>query len=170
MRRECRERFPRHLLQRKTQVSDPGMHHGTCVTHAVMHVGIADPRRWGNREIRCLYFVETVMVWRAMIWPAACAPPTSLYLQKLQIRHKVAAIHANCSKCSGVNDVVQSACMRISLWKELNFPFIDVKFYRNQIYIYDAILVDIILIQWNYLKVCMWGMAARNVRRAYLVQ
>ena len=32
-RRECRERFPRHRLQRKPLVSDPGMHHGTCVTH-----------------------------------------------------------------------------------------------------------------------------------------
>ena len=33
MRRECRERFPRHRLQRKPLVSDPGMHHRTCVTH-----------------------------------------------------------------------------------------------------------------------------------------
>ena len=33
MRRECQERFPRHRLQRKPLVSDPGMHHGTCVTH-----------------------------------------------------------------------------------------------------------------------------------------
>ena len=33
MRRECRERFPRHRLQSKPLVSDPGMHHGTCVTH-----------------------------------------------------------------------------------------------------------------------------------------
>ena len=33
MRRECRERFPRNRLQRKPQVSDPGMHHGTSVTH-----------------------------------------------------------------------------------------------------------------------------------------
>ena len=30
---ECRERFPRHRLQRKPLVSDPGKHHGTCVTH-----------------------------------------------------------------------------------------------------------------------------------------
>ena len=29
MRRECRERFPRHRLQRKPLVNDPGMHHGT---------------------------------------------------------------------------------------------------------------------------------------------
>ena len=33
MRREYRERFPRHRLQRKPLVNDPGMHHGTCVTH-----------------------------------------------------------------------------------------------------------------------------------------
>ena len=33
MRRECRERFPRHRSQRKPLVNDPGMHHGTCVTH-----------------------------------------------------------------------------------------------------------------------------------------
>ena len=32
-RRECRERFPRHRLKRKPLVNDPGMHHGTCVTH-----------------------------------------------------------------------------------------------------------------------------------------
>ena len=33
MRQECRERFSRHRLQRKPLVSDPGMHHGTCVMH-----------------------------------------------------------------------------------------------------------------------------------------
>ena len=34
MHRGCRERFPRHRHQRKTLVtcSDPGMHHGMCVT------------------------------------------------------------------------------------------------------------------------------------------
>ena len=33
MRRECRERFSHHWVQRKPRVSDPDMHHGTCVTH-----------------------------------------------------------------------------------------------------------------------------------------
>ena len=42
MSRECRERFPRHRLQRKPLVSEPGMHHGTCVT---MHIGNTNPRR-----------------------------------------------------------------------------------------------------------------------------
>ena len=30
VRPECRERFPRHRLQRKPLVSDPGMHYGSC--------------------------------------------------------------------------------------------------------------------------------------------
>ena len=33
MRREYRERFSCHQLQSKQHVSDPGMHHDTCVTH-----------------------------------------------------------------------------------------------------------------------------------------
>ena len=33
MRRECRDRFPRHWLQRKPLFSDPSMHHDTYVTH-----------------------------------------------------------------------------------------------------------------------------------------
>ena len=33
MPRECRERFPRHRLQRKPLVSDPAMHHGTFEMH-----------------------------------------------------------------------------------------------------------------------------------------
>ena len=45
MHRKCRERFPRYR-QMKPVISDSGMHHGTCVTHAraVMHFGIANPR------------------------------------------------------------------------------------------------------------------------------
>ena len=33
MRQECRERFPRHRLQRKPLVSDLNMRNGMCVTH-----------------------------------------------------------------------------------------------------------------------------------------
>ena len=33
MPQECWERFPHHRLQMKPQVSDPSMHHGTCVKH-----------------------------------------------------------------------------------------------------------------------------------------
>ena len=33
MRQECRKCLSHHRLQRKPLVSDPGIHHGTCVTH-----------------------------------------------------------------------------------------------------------------------------------------
>ena len=46
MRRECRERFPLHQLQRKPLVSDPHVRH----TRAVMHVGIANPHWRGKRS------------------------------------------------------------------------------------------------------------------------
>ena len=53
MRRECRERFPRHRLQRKSLISDPDMHHGTCVTHVPWcNVGIANQRWQGKRSRR----------------------------------------------------------------------------------------------------------------------
>ena len=43
---ECLERFPLHWFQKKPLVSDPGMHHGTCVSH----VGIANPLWWAKRS------------------------------------------------------------------------------------------------------------------------
>ena len=49
MRRECRERFPHHRLQRKPLVSDPGMNHGTCVTHVPWCMSGSLTRGWlGN--------------------------------------------------------------------------------------------------------------------------
>ena len=48
MRREYRKRFPRHQLQRKRLVSDPGMHHNTCVTHIPWCRPGTDPRWRGK--------------------------------------------------------------------------------------------------------------------------
>ena len=36
MRLECQENFPPHRHQRKLVVSDPSMHHGTCVTRPIL--------------------------------------------------------------------------------------------------------------------------------------
>ena len=52
MRRECRERFPRHRLQRKPLVNDPGMHHGTCVTHVPWCMSGSLTRRWREKRSR----------------------------------------------------------------------------------------------------------------------
>ena len=48
MRRECLERFSRHLIQRKPLVSDPGMHHGTCVTHVPWCISGSQTRGGGE--------------------------------------------------------------------------------------------------------------------------
>ena len=52
MRRECWERFPRHRLQRKTVVSDPGMHHGTCVKHVPWRLSGSLTSGWRGKRSR----------------------------------------------------------------------------------------------------------------------
>ena len=41
MRWKCRERFPRHRLQRKRPVSNPGVHHDTCDTHVPWRMSVS---------------------------------------------------------------------------------------------------------------------------------
>ena len=41
LRRECRYCFPNHWLQMKPLVSDPGMHHSTCVTHVPWYMSVS---------------------------------------------------------------------------------------------------------------------------------
>ena len=71
MRRECRERFPRHIRQRKPVVSDPGMHHGTCVTHVPWYMSGLLARGGGK-------YVAGI--------PGACATRNFTYLTKTHIQ------------------------------------------------------------------------------------
>ena len=53
MRRECRERFSRHRIQRTPLVSDPVMHHGTCARHMSWCLSGSLNSRWqGKRSLR----------------------------------------------------------------------------------------------------------------------
>ena len=52
MRWECRERFPCNRLQRKVLVSDPSMHHGTCVTHVPWCMSGSLTRAGHSRRMR----------------------------------------------------------------------------------------------------------------------
>ena len=48
---KLRVAIPHHRLQRKPRVSDPGMHHNTCLTAcAVQHAGIVNSRWRGKRS------------------------------------------------------------------------------------------------------------------------
>ena len=51
MRLECRANFPRHRLQRKPLVSDPDMHHGTCMTHVPWCMSGSLTRRGGENVL-----------------------------------------------------------------------------------------------------------------------
>ena len=67
MRRECRERFPRHRLQKKPLGSDPGMHTGTCLRHVPWCMPGLLPSR-GGKNIPGI--------------PGACATSTCTYLAR----------------------------------------------------------------------------------------
>ena len=56
MRRGCRKRFPRHRLQKKPLVSDPGMHQDTCVTHVPRCMSGQLTRGGGERGKRSRHF------------------------------------------------------------------------------------------------------------------
>ena len=76
MRRECRERSPRHRLQRKPLVNDPDMHHGTCVTHVSwcmsgsLTSGGGEKRSRHSRRMRNTQFYVSGK--RPIRWPLRC--------------------------------------------------------------------------------------------------
>ena len=60
--------FPRHRLQRKQVVSDPGMHHGTCVTHVPWYMsGLLT--RGGGENVPGFPGACALAIWR--IWQEA---------------------------------------------------------------------------------------------------
>ena len=69
MRRECRERSPRHQL-----FSDPDMHHGTCVTHVPWCISGSLTggflwSRWRGKRYRC--HVSNALPWK-LTPPSIC--------------------------------------------------------------------------------------------------
>ena len=80
MRRECRESFLRHRFQRKPLVCDPGMHHGTCVTHVPRCIS-GSLTCGGGETVPCI--------------PGACATRNVAYL----VRGPLQPLISNSSKC-----------------------------------------------------------------------
>ena len=87
MHRECRERLPRHRIQRKPLVSDPGMHHGTCVAHVPCCMS-GSPIRGGGETVPGI--------------PGACATRSFTYLARgplllwyIVVRHSRSAVDSN---------------------------------------------------------------------------
>ena len=72
MRRECRERFLRHRLQRKPLVRYLGMHHGTGVT-GVLWCMSGSLTRYGGENVPCI--------------PGACATHNFTFLTRNPLRN-----------------------------------------------------------------------------------
>ena len=78
MRRECQERFSRHRLQRKPLVSDPGMHHRTCVTHVPWCMS-GSLTRGGGENMFVDMFVKPVpeLMLNDVVWSTKMYPKSS---------------------------------------------------------------------------------------------
>ena len=108
MRRECRERFPRHRLQRKSFVNDPGMHH---VTHVPWCMSISLTHDGGEN-------VPGI--------PGACATRNIAYLVRGPWY-----LHWHMSKWSNRLPIIQA--LSITPW-EWNLPWYSVYKSRNKIH------------------------------------
>ena len=97
IRRECPGRFPRHRLQRKPLVSDPGMHHDTCV----MHVPWCMSGSLTSGEGENVHGI-----------PGACATPNFMHLARGPLSGVVR------TRCNGAR------CLAVSqtTWKLSYFP------------------------------------------------
>ena len=108
MRRECRERFPRHRLQRKPLVSDPDMHHGACMTHVPWCMS-GSLTRGGEENVPGI--------------PGACATPllrfwqeahSSSYDQRIWVRCPEGDA---CCPLLGIVGMKQHSVVYILIWK-----------------------------------------------------
>ena len=109
MRRECRERFLRHRLQRKPPVSDPDMHRDTCVTHVPWYMSgsltLAFPahaqpailRTWyeaheGSSYSRSEVASRLLELW-SMPWSVQWPLDTCTYLQQEAVLQQAGLAH-----------------------------------------------------------------------------
>ena len=91
--------YPRHRLQRKPLVSDPGMHHGTCVTHVPWCMS-GSLTRGGGENVPGI--------------PGACAARNFTYL---------CVVNACNRKPHNVVTNCKINCMHCPLTLMLSFPF-----------------------------------------------
>ena len=113
MHRECRERFPRHRLQRKPLLSDPDMHHGTCVSHMPWCMS-GSLTRGGGENV-----------------PGACATLNFTYLARgplpeatlilLYNHYSDVIMSAVASQITGVSIVCLAVCSGADQWKHPSF-------------------------------------------------
>ena len=106
MRRESRECFPRHRLQRKPLVSDTGMHHGTCVTHVPWCMSGSLTRR-GRENVPGI--------------PGACTTRNFTYLVRVPLALGLRFLNA----AIGVIGAQIRDCIAHEIWELIDNPWPD---------------------------------------------
>ena len=94
MRRECRERFPRHQLQRKPLISNPGMHRGTCLTHVPWCMSGSLTRGGQGKRSRHMCNPQFHISGKRPMVPPSHAPPMTCHnvLNLGRYRHDASSI------------------------------------------------------------------------------
>ena len=123
MRRECRECFPRHRLLRKPLVSDPGMHHGTCVTHVTWCMS-GSPTRGGGENVPGI--------------PGACATRNIAYLVRGLCDKLINDVYCNCRNeasltTSYTTELFQSTPMWQCLFKQSDAALIRTLYHNDRL-------------------------------------
>ena len=115
MRREWREHFPRHRLQGKPLVSDPSMHHGTCMTHVpwcmpgsiIRGAGKTFPAFPSHEQHAIL------RIWQEAHWDGSWS--LSLFCECSRGNFECGNFRPISAKCSGANlSTANTAPMRLS--------------------------------------------------------
>ena len=114
MRRECRERFPRHRLKRKPLVSDPGIHHGTCVTHVpwCMSGSLTRWRGKRSRHARRMRNPQILRIWSEAHVNIYTKPTFYNSIQNQSNRPSASAVPQN------------SRCFAIDICSSLKEPYV----------------------------------------------
>ena len=105
MRREFRESFPRHRLQRKPLVSDPGMHQGTCVTRVPWCMS-GSLTRGGRENIPA--FPGAYATRNARIWQEADCKPEVIHIKSCLALYSTVYWDANIMVCNGIYEFMAS--------------------------------------------------------------
>ena len=117
MRGERRKPFRRHRLQRKPRVSDPGMHHGTCVTHVPCCMSGLLTRSGGEN-------VSGI--------PGACATRNFTYLARGPCCARCYARHVyTFYNTTSRFEISYSDLLRHTIWPFCQCKVIQVWYYRN---------------------------------------
>ena len=142
MRRECRERFPRHGLQRIPRVSDPGVHNETCVTHVPWCMSGSLTRSGGENVPGACARGPWLLVWYGLHRKLVDSPRRRSAMQKFDVFLDVSRAssykQSNCLQFEAPSRSCDVTVMCISTWSACLTTACKLRKLQNQEYLVFA--------------------------------